>query len=87
MDLYKIIWKNSSEHDIRTIERQYIPEILNKVEDLITNPFPIKSKKLKGSEMCFRIRIGQYHVIYQVDLKEKIITIYHIRHRKDVYRK
>ncbi|MBF0540104.1 MAG: type II toxin-antitoxin system RelE/ParE family toxin [Nitrospirae bacterium] len=72
---------------MRKIERQFIPEILDKIEALITNPFPIKSKKLKGSEMCFRIRIGQYRVIYKVDSKDKIITIYHIRHRKDFYKK
>jgi hypothetical protein len=46
MDLYKIIWKNSSEHDIRHIERRYIPEIFDKIEDLASRPFPIRSKKL-----------------------------------------
>ncbi|MEK6645977.1 MAG: type II toxin-antitoxin system RelE/ParE family toxin [Candidatus Firestonebacteria bacterium] len=82
MASFKVEWKNSAEHDIRNIDRQYISKILNVIETLSENPFPIQSKKLRDSESSYRIRIGDYRVIYQIDTKEKIVTIYHIRHRK-----
>jgi mRNA interferase RelE/StbE len=87
MDLYKIIWKNSSVHDIKNIERPFIPGILDKIEALTENPLPYNSKKIIGSTMSFRIRIGKYRVIYQVNFIDKIITIFHVRHRKDVYKR
>ncbi|MBN1842636.1 MAG: type II toxin-antitoxin system RelE/ParE family toxin [Deltaproteobacteria bacterium] len=37
-------------------------------------------------EASHRIR-GDYHIIYQIDTKQKTITIYHVRHRKDVYKR
>jgi len=44
-------------------------------------------KKLKGSDSEYRMRCGDYRIIYRIDEKEKIVDIYKIRHRKDVYRK
>ncbi len=84
---YEIQWKHSAEKELRGIDRQYIPRLLEAVESLSNNPFPSQHRKLHGSESSFRIRIGDYRVIYQVDLEKKIIVIYHVRHRKDAYRK
>jgi mRNA interferase RelE/StbE len=87
MASFDIDWKGSSEHDLRRIDRQYIPRILDVIESLAENPFPVQSKKLRGSEASHRIRVGDYRVIYQIDTKQKTITIYHVRHRKDVYKR
>jgi mRNA interferase RelE/StbE len=87
MASFEINWKTSAEHDLRRIDKQYISRILNVIESLAENPFPAQSKKLRDSEASYRIRIGDYRVIYQVDTKGEIITIYHIRHRKDAYKK
>ncbi|MBI5049242.1 MAG: type II toxin-antitoxin system RelE/ParE family toxin [Deltaproteobacteria bacterium] len=84
---FKIEWKGSSERDIRNIDRQYVHRIINVIESLSENPFPVQFKKLRDSELTYRIRVGDYRVIYQVDLQKKVVTIYHIRHRKDAYRK
>jgi len=86
MDSFKINWKSSSEHDLKKIDRQYIARILDAIESLMDNPFPSQSKKLKDSESSYRLRIGDYRIIYQVDSKKKEITIYYIRHRKDAYK-
>ncbi len=87
MASYEIRWTYSAEKDLRGIDRQYIPRILESIESLSENPFPSQHRKLQGSESSYRIRIGDYRVIYQVDLENKIIVIYHVRHRKDIYRK
>ena len=87
MDSFKIDLRGSSEHDLKKIDRQYIPRILEAIESLAENPFPGQSKKLKDSESSYRLRVGDYRVIYQVDQEKKTIVIYHIRHRKDAYKR
>lgn len=87
MGSYEIRWKSSAERDLRNIEPQQVLRIINAVESLADNPFPSQYRKLRGSEIDYRIRVGDYRVIYQVDTKKKVVTIYHVRHRREAYRK
>lgn len=87
MDSYGIRWKNSAEHDLRNIDHQQIPRVIKAVEALADTPFPSSARKLRGSERIYRIRVGDYRVIYQVDTELKIVIIYHLRHRKRAYRR
>ena len=50
MGLFRIDPKGSFERDLRNIDRQFIPKILEAIENLSENPFPIQSRKMKGSE-------------------------------------
>ncbi|MBT3207933.1 MAG: type II toxin-antitoxin system RelE/ParE family toxin [Bacteroidetes bacterium] len=55
---------------------------------MANDPFPVnKCKKLKGTEKSYRLRVGNYRVIYEVENLIKVVTVYHVRHRKDVYKK
>ncbi|NMB63978.1 MAG: type II toxin-antitoxin system RelE/ParE family toxin [Spirochaetes bacterium] len=85
--MYTIVFKKSAEKDLSFINYKIIKRIINKVENLKNNPFPQNSTKLIGTELTYRLRVGDYRIIYQIDEANKIITIYYIRHRKDVYRK
>ena len=87
MGSFKIELKGSTEHDLKKIDKQNIPKIIEAIESLVENSFPVQSKKLKGSESSYRLRVGDYRVIYQVDHVNKAIVIYHVRHRKDVYKR
>lgn len=87
MDSYEIEWKYSAERELKGIDRQHIPRILEAVESLAENPFPLQHRKLHGVESSYRIRIGDYRIIYQVDLKRKLVVVYHVRHRREAYRK
>jgi len=87
MASYEIQWKHSAEKDLRGIDRQFISRILETIDFLSGDPFPSNHRKLQGSDSSFRLRIGDYRVIYQVDIENKSIVIYHVRHRKDIYRK
>ena len=87
MGSFEVCWKGSSERDLRRIDKQYLPDILKAIESLSDNPFPSQSRKLAGSASSYRLRIGDYRVIYQVDSPERTIIIYHVRHRKDAYKK
>ena len=86
MALFKLEWKPSAQKDFKKIDRQHIFSILRKVETLPKNPYPPDSKKLKNTEGSYRVRIGDYRVIYQIDHRDKVIVIHAVSHRKDAYR-
>lgn len=75
MGLFKIDPKRSLEHDLKRIDRQYIPRIFDAIESLAENPFPFQSRKMKGSESSYRLRVGDYRVIYQVDNENKRVPL------------
>ena len=87
MASYKIEWKRSAERELKVIDKRYIPRILQAIESLTENPYPLHHRKLLGVESSYRIRIGDYRVIYQVDIEDKRVVIYHVRHRREAYRK
>lgn len=56
------------------------------VHALASDPFPHGARKLSGSEHTYRIRMGDYRMIYNVLEKESRVEISRVRHRKDAYR-
>ena len=87
MASFNVFWKASAEHDLKKLDRQFIPKILTAIDALSENPLSAKCKKLRGAESSYRIRVGGYRVVYQVNTRDKTIVIYHIRHRKEAYRR
>jgi mRNA interferase RelE/StbE len=86
MGTYQIEWKSSAVRELKKLDRQVVPRIVDAVEALSSKPFPHGVKKLQGSEATYRIRIGDYRVIYEVFSSHLVIEITLVRHRKDVYR-
>jgi mRNA interferase RelE/StbE len=83
---YHITVKASVEKDIRKIPTDITARIFEHIESLLADPFPKDSRKLTGAEHLYRIRVGDYRVIYEVILDDKEITILYIRHRSSAYR-
>jgi len=86
MDIYQIEWEPSALKELKKITRHNIPHIIQTVERLSKNPFPSGVRKLQGVEHTYRVRIGEYRIVYQVVKNKLIITIVRVRHRKEVYR-
>ena len=87
MDYYKILWKKSAVKELEKIDKQFIPRIISTIESLSNNPLPVGVKKLSGADVIYRIRIGDFRVIYSLYEKELIVEIVKVGHRKDVYKK
>jgi len=74
--------------DLGEVERNYLLKIKNAINNLALNPFPENAKKLKGKDkLILRIRVGVYRIVYLVDLKQRLVIILGINHRKSSYRK
>jgi mRNA interferase RelE/StbE len=84
--MYRLGIKNSARKELDTLPKNIFLKVDAAILSLKENPFPSpQSKKLKGKDK-FRLRIGDYRVVYAVDEAQKLITIYRVRHRKDIYR-
>jgi len=87
MASYKVVSKPSVERDLRSLSKSTIARVLKQIDRLATEPFPNQTLKLEGGEDLYRIRVGDYRVIYGVDHHAKLVTIHHVTHRREVYRK
>jgi mRNA interferase RelE/StbE len=85
MEYYNVLLKKSVEKDLRRIDPAQIPRIVEAIKELAKDPFFRGSRKLRGTENLYRIRVGDYRIVYQVDSKSKTVTIHYIRHRRIAY--
>ncbi len=85
MEEYKIFFKKSVEKDFRKIQKKYIIKILEKIENLKTDPRPDGSEKLTGLEL-YRIKQGTYRIIYSIQDNELTIWVIRVAHRKEIYK-
>ena len=84
--VFRIEWKKSTRKDLRKLPPGITERIVEAVENLAENPFPHGVEKLSGSEHAYRIRLGDYRIVYEVVRESKLVEIQRVRHRKDVYR-
>ncbi|RLE62243.1 MAG: type II toxin-antitoxin system RelE/ParE family toxin [Thermoprotei archaeon] len=87
MGFFKILLKRSVEKDLRKIDSSRVSRVVEAIRALAENPFPSGCKRLRGAKNFYRIRVGDYRIIYWVDVKEKIIIVYYVRHRRTAYRR
>ena len=86
MATFQIEWKNSALRELKRLDRKIIPRVISAVESLSTDPFPSGVRKLQGSDNTYRVRVGQYHIVYEIFQAKIVIVIIRVRHRKDAYR-
>jgi mRNA interferase RelE/StbE len=85
--MFQILFKKSAEKELVRLPKSDIKRISQAIDELAINPRPSGSKKLEGQrESLWRIRIGNYRVIYFIEDTIRIVEIRRIGHRKDIYR-
>ena len=85
MEFYKVIFTKSVKKDFKKIPKLEVSKILNEIEELAKNPRSSKTKKLKG-EKLYRLRVGNYRVIYDIQDNLMLIFVVKLGHRSDIYR-
>jgi mRNA interferase RelE/StbE len=84
--MYRVIIKREALKDLKLFSRHTVKAIASSIEQLSEDPRPPGCKKLKGGEEnLWRIRIGDYRVVYLIDDIVRIINVRNIGNRKDVY--
>lgn len=83
--IFKVIIPKSVEKQFNNIPQKEGKKIIEAIKLLAETPRPSGVKKLKGYEQTYRIRVGDYRVIYQIKDQEMLIIILSSIHRKDAY--
>lgn len=83
---YKILLKPSAVKDLNQLPDKEVNRLLSHINNLSEEPRPIGIQKLSNQD-GFRIRSGNYRVLFEINDTSQTIFIYRIKHRKDVYRK
>lgn len=86
MGSYNINFKPSVEKDLRPLSKTLVARVMERIERLKTDPFPRQAIKLSGTERLYRIRVGDYRIVYEANTQAKQVTIHYVRHRREVYR-
>lgn len=85
MPLYKINFNKKSKKKLDKMSDAIIMPIIEAIEDLAENPRPQGCKKLKGRS-GYRIRVGNYRIIYEIFDEILLIDVIDLGHRKDIYK-
>jgi mRNA interferase RelE/StbE len=86
MKKYTVEVSRSAEKDIDNLPSFIVDKVWKVLESLEINPFPIGCKKLKGKGDSWRVRVGDYRIVYLLVNERVIIKIIAVKHRKDIYR-
>jgi mRNA interferase RelE/StbE len=84
---YVVLLESQAEKELKSLPQGVLKRVDTKLQALSLNPRPRGVAKLKGKESeGWRLRIGDYRLLYQIDDKENVVRIYRIKHRREVYR-
>ena len=84
--MYTLWYKKSVEKDLRKLPKSQLQAIVRKIQALATDPRPVSSIKLQGSENLFRMRHADYRIIYQINDSEVTVLVIKVGHRREVYK-
>lgn len=84
---YAVLLESQAEKELESLPKKILQRIDTKLQALSLNPLPRGATKLKGKESeGWRLRVGDYRILYQIDDKENTIRVYRIKHRREAYR-
>ncbi len=82
---YRVIVPKPVQKQLNNLPQKIRSRLLTEISLLKDNPRPDGVKKLKGYEDTYRIRVGNYRVIYEIEDREMIVLVLSSIHRKDAY--
>lgn len=85
MAFYRVEIKRSAKKEIRQLPQAIRAAAVEAIYGLVKQPRPSGVKKLTGHDSVYRLRKGDYRVVYEIQDKLLIVTVVKVGHRKDVY--
>jgi mRNA interferase RelE/StbE len=84
---YRVFLESHAEKDLVSLPAKILQRVDTKLQSLSENPRPKGTTKLKGRLIeGWRLKVGDYRILYEIDDKENIIRVYRIKHRREAYR-
>jgi mRNA interferase RelE/StbE len=85
--VYRLVIKSSAAKELEAVgQKADRARILTSIQALAEQPKPVGAEKLSGHIDLYRIRVGNYRIVYEVDNGQIIVTVIKVGHRKEIYR-
>jgi mRNA interferase RelE/StbE len=84
--MYRVLLERTAEKDLTRLSSEIHDRIIAAIRALAGNPRPVGCRKLSGSKHDWRIRVGDYRVVYEIADEIRIVRVNRVRHRREVYR-
>ena len=84
--MYQVLLERSAERDLRRLPADVHDRVIEAIRALAGDPRPPGCRKLAGSKNDWRIRTGDYRIVYEIADAGRIVRVPRVRHRRDVYR-
>ncbi len=85
MARYALEIKPSARKELEKLDESLLARAVPKIEALAIDPRPSGCRKLRGYRDLWRIRVGDYRVVYVIDDARKLVSVTRVAHRRDVY--
>jgi mRNA interferase RelE/StbE len=83
---YRIVHDTRASKQIKNLDRQIMRRVMSRIDELADNPRPHGFTPLEGHEKLYRIRVGDYRIVYRIDDVRELVEIALVAHRREVYR-
>lgn len=84
--MYRVLLERGAQKDLARLSSEMHDRVIAAIQGLATNPRPPGCRKLAGSKNDWRIRVGDYRVVYEIADGLREVRINRVRHRREVYR-
>jgi mRNA interferase RelE/StbE len=84
---YRVELTPRAQRDFKALDGSVRVRIKQRIEALAENPYPQGIRKIEGEDELYRLRVGDYRILYQVQGKVLLVLIVGIGHRRDIYRR
>jgi mRNA interferase RelE/StbE len=83
---YQVLIERRAQKEILRLPSEITGRVAAAIDGLMTEPRPPNCKKLSGSRSQWRLRAGDYRILYEIDDRNKQVRVYAVGHRREVYR-
>jgi mRNA interferase RelE/StbE len=84
--MYRVLLERAAEKVLARLSAESHDRVIAAIQALATNPRPPGCRKLAGSKHDWRIRVGDYRVVYEIADGIRVVRVNRVRHRREVYR-
>jgi mRNA interferase RelE/StbE len=83
---FAAVFARSARKELQSLDPPVAIRILKSIEALVSSPRPAGARKLEGAADLWRIRVGEWRVVYRIVDKQRLVDIVAVRHRREAYR-
>jgi mRNA interferase RelE/StbE len=84
--MYRVFLERAAERDLKQLSARTHDRVIAAIQSLGKNPRPAGCRKLTGADNDWRIRVGDYRVVYEIVDTIRVVRVNRVRHRREVYR-